>query len=92
MASNQSFSQYLELLQSHDDSIAQNEIWQRYCTRLICVLSKRLNRKFSAAMDEEDIVLSAMHSMFDGISSKRFPQLGDRESFWNLLLTVAYRK
>jgi DNA-directed RNA polymerase specialized sigma24 family protein len=82
----------LEILQSHDDSHVQHQIWQRYYSRLVNCVASRLDRKFCGTADEDDVVLSAMHSFFDGVAEGRFPRLDDRDSFWNLLLTIAYRK
>jgi DNA-directed RNA polymerase specialized sigma24 family protein len=42
--------------------------------------------------DEEDIALSAFHSLCSGLRDGRFPELQSRESLWRLLLVITTRK
>jgi hypothetical protein len=42
--------------------------------------------------DEEDIALSALNSLYDGVQAGRFPRLNDRDDLWKLLVTIACRK
>jgi DNA-directed RNA polymerase specialized sigma24 family protein len=88
----QSVSQLIDVLQSDDDSLAQNELWQRYYADLVSRVSRRLGRRFCRAADEEDVALSAIDSFFCGMQEGRFPDLRNRKELWNLLLTIAHRK
>ncbi len=88
----QSVSKLIMLLQSEDESLAQSELWRRYYVDIAQRVSRRLERRFCAAADEEDIALSTMDSFFRGMQEGRFPNLRRREELWNLLLTIAYRK
>jgi DNA-directed RNA polymerase specialized sigma24 family protein len=42
--------------------------------------------------DEEDVALSAFDSSYRGAEQGRFPQLGDRDDLWHLLLVITERK
>lgn len=42
--------------------------------------------------DEEDVALSAFHSLCEGITAGKFPQLNDRDDLWPLLVVIAARK
>jgi len=42
--------------------------------------------------DEEDVVQSAFHSFFRGVTRGRFPQLEDRDNLWRLLVVITARK
>src|SRR5205807_42962 len=42
--------------------------------------------------DEEDVALSAFHSFCHGAANGRFPQLGDRNSLWPLLVAITANK
>jgi len=88
----QSVSQLIDVLQGKDDSPAQTELWRRYYDDLIVRVGRRLGRRHSIAEDEEDVALGAMDSFFRGMKDGRYPELRNRGAFWNLLLTIAYRK
>ena len=45
-----------------------------------------------AASDEEDAALSAFDSLYAGLAKGRFPQLGDRDDLWRLLVVITTRK
>jgi DNA-directed RNA polymerase specialized sigma24 family protein len=49
-------------------------------------------KRFRRVLDEEDMAISAMYTLFDGIRADRFPDLFDRNSLWALLLTLADRR
>ena len=42
--------------------------------------------------DEEDVALSAFHSLCQGAARGRFPDLQDRNNLWKLLLTITAQK
>jgi DNA-directed RNA polymerase specialized sigma24 family protein len=79
-------------LQAGDDSVAQREIWERYFQRIIALARAKLGNSPRASEDEEDVALSALESLFRGLSDQRFPQLKDRDNLWSLLVTITARK
>ncbi len=92
MESSHSVTQFIQAVQSRNDSVAQQEIFRRSWPRLVPMISKRLNRKYCGMADEEDVALSAMNSFFEGARNNEFSKLENRDDFWSLLLTIAYRK
>lgn len=73
------------------DSLAAQELWNRYFARLASVAQARL-RSLSRENSGEDIALSAMKSVMIGVREDRFPDLNDRSSLWPLLVMVTARK
>ncbi len=74
------------------DSIAAQDLWDRFFSRLISMTRSRIQSTSRAVTDEEDIVLSAMKSFCIGLQKGRFPELSTHESLWRLLLTITVRK
>ena len=87
-----SVTQLIADLQAGDDSVAQREIWERYFQRIIALARVKLGNSPRASEDEEDVALSALESLFRGLSDQRFPQLKDRDNLWSLLVTITARK
>lgn len=73
------------------DSVAAQELWNRYFSRLAAVATSRL-RNLSPDKGGEDVALSALKSVMIGVRENRFPDLSDRSSLWPLLVTIAARK
>lgn len=73
------------------DSVAAQELWNRYFSRLVSVAQSRLS-KLSREASGEDIALSALKSVMIGVRENRFPDLSDRHSLWPLLVTITARK
>ncbi|MDA7978115.1 MAG: ECF-type sigma factor [Pirellulales bacterium] len=75
------------------DSVAAQEIWNRFFTRLVeqCRLKLR-DRVSRGIMDEEDIAISAFESFCRGAEQQKFSQLNDRSDVWQILLVLAERK
>jgi hypothetical protein len=67
-------------------------LWERYFRRLVGLARPRLDNTARRAADEQDVALSALASVFRGVEEGRFPQLGDRDDLWRLLVTVTVRK
>lgn len=74
------------------DERAADIIWQEYFEKLIRLSSRRMSNLPRRAVDEEDIAISAMDSLFRGATNARFPKLDDRHDLWKLLVTIAARK
>jgi DNA-directed RNA polymerase specialized sigma24 family protein len=89
--SEESVSQWLQLLQKGDPAAAQ-PLWERYFHRLAGLARVKLQGLPRRAADEEDVALSAFASFCKGAEEGRFPQLTDRDDLWRLLFTLTERK
>ena len=85
-----SVSHWIEGLRD-GDSVAAQELWNRYFARLAAVAQARLAHLAREASGE-DVALSALKSVMIGVREQRFPDLADRTSLWPLLITIAARK
>lgn len=74
-----------------DDSLAEHHIWQHYHARLLRLAKARMCGQSDPLVDEEDIVLTAFHSLLSGIKDGRFPDLRDRHDLWQLLIMLTER-
>ena len=86
-----SISRWLGQLQD-GDSLAIQNLWQRYFRRLVSLAHKKLQRGPRQMADEEDVALSAFDSFCRNAEQGRFPRLNDRDSLWRLLVTFTLRK
>lgn len=73
------------------DSMAAQELWDRYFARLASVAQARL-QSLSREASGEDIALSAIKSVMIGVRENRYPDLNDRSGLWPLLVTITARK
>ena len=67
-------------------------IWEQYYSKLVSHARKKLKALPRRHVDEEDVAVDAMNSLFCGIKEGRFPDLNDRNDLWKLLLTITARK
>lgn len=74
------------------DAIAAQKIWHRYIEQMLAYARRRLAAENRGAADEEDLVVSAFHSLCHRLQRGEFPDLKDRESLWKLLTTIIARK
>ena len=74
------------------DGVAAQNLWERYFAILVRLARSRLLGLPRTAIDEEDVALSAFHSLCSGAAGGRFPRLDDREDLWRLLVTITARK
>ncbi len=91
MSSDGSVTHWIPALKS-GDSVAAQEIWQRYYDRLVALARKRLIGSGRRQADEEDVVQNAFNSFYQGVSKDRFPQIEDRDDLWRLLVVITARK
>jgi RNA polymerase sigma factor (sigma-70 family) len=84
-------TQWMQQLQSGSPEAAR-KIWEHYCRKLYSFARKRLPPQMRRSYDEEDVALSAFHSICEGIKEGRFPELSDRDNLWRLMLTITVRK
>ena len=83
--------QWLQKLQAGDERAAQR-LWEQYFQKLQRLANRGLGSLSRRAADEEDIALSALHSVMRGARKGRFPQLNDETDLWKVLVTVTLRK
>jgi RNA polymerase sigma factor (sigma-70 family) len=81
-----------ELKTGVDPDSAASRLWQRYFGELVRLARARLGSAPRAASDEEDVALSAFHSLCEGAAQGRFARLEDRDDLWRLLATITARK
>jgi DNA-directed RNA polymerase specialized sigma24 family protein len=91
MATSRSVTYWVQQLQAGDPAAAQ-PLWERYFTQLVRLARDKLRGARRRAADEEDVALSAFDSFCRGAAQGRFPQLGDRNNLWGLLVTLTARK
>jgi DNA-directed RNA polymerase specialized sigma24 family protein len=73
------------------NSESAGDIYQHFCVRLQNLIRGRIPANVRATYDDDDVAVSAFHSLFLGVRERRY-QLADRTDFWRLLLTIAERK
>jgi hypothetical protein len=75
-----------DLKAGHTDAL--QPLWDRYFAALVerARAKMRPYRGSTAASDEEDVALSAFHSLYLGVSQGKFPRLDDRDDLWRLLV------
>jgi len=91
MPQDDDISVWIERLRDGDGR-APDVIWQHYFEKLVRLARRRLGDMPRRAVDEEDVAISAMHSMFRCVDSGRLPQLNDRDDLWKILVTITARK
>ncbi len=74
------------------DHVAAERLWHEYFQRLIGLARVKLRNQPRRVADEEDLALSAFHSLCLGAERGRFPNLNDRDNLWQLLATITARK
>lgn len=90
MPSEGSITRWIDQLQAGDLAAAQ-PLWERYFHLLVELAHRKLGAKPRGA-DEEDVALSAFDSFCRGLQGGRFPDLGDRDNLWKLLVVLTARK
>jgi DNA-directed RNA polymerase specialized sigma24 family protein len=86
-----SVSVWLDGLRAGDPAAAQ-PLWEHFFERLVGLARHRLAGLPRRVADEEDIALSAFHSVYRAAGQGRFPRLDDRHDLWQVLVVVAERK
>lgn len=74
------------------DCQAVQKLWTRYFAQLVRTARAKLGGIPRRVADEEDVALSAFASFCRAAKEGRFPQLGDREGLWQLLICLTARK
>ncbi len=87
----ESISYWIQHLKSGDAEAARR-LWDAYFASLTALARARLGAVPRRAVDEEDLALSAFHSLCCGAVRDDFPKLSDRQNLWALLLVIISRK
>lgn len=74
------------------DERAATQLWDRYFHRLAAIANRRLGPSGRRVSDGDDIGLSVMESLFDGLEQGRFEKLAGRQDLWRLLVAITARK
>ncbi|NND99428.1 MAG: protein kinase [Pirellulaceae bacterium] len=86
-------SQSRTLIQSakQGNPLAQHDLHDRYCKRLLRLIRARIRNSLQSRFDAEDVVNSAFRSFFSGLSNDRLtvPPSGD---LWPLLAQISIHK
>ncbi len=91
MSSAGSITRLLNQLQQGDRDIVQ-QLWELYFGRLVRLARKKLGNVPRAAVNEEDVAISAFDSFCRAAELGRFPQLADRDDLWQVLVLITARK
>lgn len=86
-----SVTTWLEQLKQ-GDSLAAQQLWQRYLDRLVRLARQKLGLAPRRVSDEEDVALSAFHGFLMGVEQGRFARLEDRHDLWQVLVMITQRK
>jgi RNA polymerase sigma factor (sigma-70 family) len=92
MSDPSSVTLWIDQLKAGEASEAQEQLWNRYFSRLVAVARNKLRASPRRHADEEDVVLSAFETFFRGVPAGRFPDLRDRNNLWPLLVRITVRK
>ncbi len=87
----ESVTNWLEGLRDGSEESTQR-LWERYFSRLVQLAGNKLPRGVRRDFDEEDVALSAFHSLCEGVAAGKFPRLDDRDNLWSLLVVITGRK
>lgn len=72
--------------------IATEKIWGRYFQSLTAFASSRIKEFASPDTDGEEIAVSALNDLFQGLQRGQFPDLMNRDDFWRLLTCITRRR
>ena len=87
-----SVTQWIEQIKKGGTIAAEQELWERYFSRLAALARKTLDDLPPHVRDDEDVALSAMNSFFIRAKHGGFPQVLDRTDLWQLLAKITVRK
>jgi hypothetical protein len=73
------------------DELAAHAIWAQYFAQLSVVARRYLKTAPKRMADEEDVVVNAFNSFFEGVRDNRFQQLESREDLWQILIMLTSR-
>lgn len=71
---------------------AARPLWEHFCQKLMDLANHKLSPQLRRTYDEDDVAVSAFHSLCRVIADRRASDLNDRVNLWRLLVTIAERK
>jgi DNA-directed RNA polymerase specialized sigma24 family protein len=87
-----SVTNLIDLIKSRDD-VASQRLWNLFAPRLLNLARVSIASKLPLPLgDEEDVVVSALTSFFEGVEQGEYARLSDRETIWKLLTLITKRK
>jgi len=86
----ESFEKLLDAMQKGDD-LAFDTFFKQYYDRLVQYAKKKIGTFPLRTLDEEDVALSAMNSLFNSLRENRIEAQSSVE-LWQILLTITKRK
>tara|TARA_B100000686_G_C16481638_1_gene807391 strand:+ start:159 stop:773 length:615 start_codon:yes stop_codon:yes gene_type:complete len=87
----ESVTVWISQLKDGDQDAAQ-QIWERYCRRLVHLAASKFRGGPRRVADEDDMVVAAFDSLYRGVEAGRFAKLDDRNDLWQLLVMITERK
>ncbi len=90
-ADDSSIAQFVDLA-GQGDSLAQQQIWDRYFPQLVRLAQLRIQQNYQRIGDAEDVALSALNSFFGLIQKNPLPDLRGSDDLWRLLSRMTQRK
>jgi DNA-directed RNA polymerase specialized sigma24 family protein len=87
-----SVTQWVNDVRAGDRGKSARLLWERYFERLARLAQARLRAVARGPADGEDVALSVFDSLFRGVAAGHFPELGNRDDLWRLLVTITARK
>ena len=73
------------------DEVAAHSIWTQYFEQLSVVARRYLRTAPQRMADDEDVVVKAFNSFFEGVKDNRFERLDSREDLWQILIMLTSR-
>jgi len=73
------------------ESAAAELLWEFLKRRLLTFASGQI-RRVSPVYDEDDVALSAFHTLCDGVQKGRYSDLSNRDELWRLLAVITMNK
>lgn len=73
------------------DQAASQELFDRYVSRLISMVHRRMSGRLTRRVDAEDVVQSAFRSFFVGVDNEKF-QIDQTGDLWRLLVVISLNK
>jgi DNA-directed RNA polymerase specialized sigma24 family protein len=87
-----SVTRWISQLQQDSAEAAQEQLWNRYFSRLVELARYRLGHSPRGAEDEEDAAIRSLACFFDRAQKGQFPELKDRHGLWLLLSKITVRQ
>jgi DNA-directed RNA polymerase specialized sigma24 family protein len=74
------------------DGEAAANLYEHYFEQIANLARRRMSPAYRRVADEEDVALSVLQNLFEGITNGRYPELSSRENLWRLLVVMTARK